>query len=71
MLEPASTSEALAIPTGLLTSLAGCVILSAANTPNESAESTRAAVADLIYFIILFSYLINAEMPEASFLPVP
>lgn len=39
--------------------LAGCV-LSAANTPNESAESTIAAVAVLIFFIILFSYLFNA-----------
>jgi hypothetical protein len=40
---------------------------SAAKTPNESAESTIAAVAVVILFIMIFSYRINADQLEAIF----
>jgi len=56
MFDPASTSEAFVMPICVDVSLAELYAESAANAPNDSAESTIAAEAVVILFMMFFSY---------------
>lgn len=70
MLEPASTSVALAMPTGVRSWLPGCGAGAAANAPKDSVHSITAASAILLFLMIVILLFVADNRTDSLSPPV-